>query len=275
MPTPSPSPDPSARPRPRPDSRTAAPHRPRWAIAVAMLPAVLAGLAAAATPAAARSPRPSTVASAEHRLPERRTVTVTGVARVRGTPDVLTMRLGVTSRGRTVGEALDRNTTAARAVVAALLKGGVDERDIQTSSFSIGPILDDRSDEITGYQVSNLVTVALRDLDRAGQLIDRAVEAGGDDVVMHGVSFTFDDASDLIAQARAQAVKRARSQAEQLATAAGVELAEVLTISESSDDVGPVLVERTAAPNAAAAPPPIEPGTEEQSVRVTIVYAIR
>ena len=122
--------------------------------------------------------------------------------------------------------------------------------------------------------MSNLVSVQLRDLAKAGSLIDKAAGAGGDDVVMHGVSFGFDDTSGLIAQARAEAVKRARTQAEQLAEAAGVELVEVRTISESSYDPGPV----AAAPEAssrAADSVAISPGSEELSVQVTIVYTIR
>jgi uncharacterized protein len=203
-----------------------------------------------------------------------RTVVGTGTARVRGVPDVLTMTLGVTSRGRTVGEALDHNNAAVKKVMGVLTDGGVDKQDIQTSNFSIGPTYDDRSGDVTGYQVSNQVSVQLRDLDAAGSLIDKAASAGGDDVVMQGVAFGFDDTSDLVAQARADAVKRAKSQAEQLARAAGVELGEVRTISESSADVGPVALPE-AASKATADAVPISPGSQDVSVQVSIVYAIR
>src|SRR5262249_43423095 len=168
-----------------------------------------------------------------------------GTARVRGTPDVLTVTVGVTSRGKTVGEALDRNNAGARKVIQVLLDGGVDKKDIQTSNLSIGPIYGDNANDIQGYQMSNQVVAQLRDLDKAGGLLDKAVQAGGDDVVLRGVSFDIDDTSDLVSAARTDAVKRARNQAEQLAAAAGVQLGDVITISESSPDVGPAL----AAPN--------------------------
>lgn len=229
--------------------------------AIAAVAAAL--LAVTATPARAGEPDSSDA--------DARTIVARGVARVQGTPDLLTMTLGVTSRGRTVGEALQRNTEASRDVTAVLLDGGVDRKDIQTSSFSIGPVQDDRAN-VTAYEVSNLVTVRLRDLETAGELIDAAAAAGGDDVVMRGVHFGFDDTSDLVARARDEAVARARTQAEQLATAAGVELGEVRTISESSHDPGPVLEAPTRAPAADVA---IEPGTEELTVVVTIVYTIR
>ncbi|MFA5885027.1 MAG: SIMPL domain-containing protein [Acidimicrobiia bacterium] len=242
-------------------------------MATALVAVLVATTAAPASARTGRADRRGTVPVATEPTEVTRTVVATGIARVQGVPDVLTMTLGVTSRGRTVGEALDRNTTAASKVMEVLTDGGVDKKDIQTSSFSIGPTYDDHSGDVNGYQVSNQVTVQLRELAKAGSLIDQAAGAGGDDVVMQGVSFGFDDASDLVAQARAEAVKRARSQAEQLARAAGVELGEVRTITESSMDVGPVIVPE-AATKSQADSVPIAPGSEEVAVQVSIVYAI-
>jgi len=70
-------------------------------------------------------------------------------------------------------------------------------------------------------------------------------------------------------------VKRARNQAEQLATAAGVQLGDVLTISESSPDVGPVLAAPEAADARAASSVPIQSGSEELTVQVSVVFSIR
>ena len=235
----------------------------------------IATVVVTAPPAAAGATRPSAAPAANGADDgSDRTLVATGTARIRGVPDVLTSTLGVTTRADTVGSALDRNNQAVAKVIAVLENGDVDADDIQTSSLSISPVYGDRSDEITGYQVANLVTVRLRDLARAGALIDKVAAAGGDDVVMRGVSFGFDDTSALVARARTDAVKRARAQAEQLAEAAGVTLVEVRTISESSVDPGPVL----AAPETAARADdgvPIAPGTEELSVQVSLVYTIR
>jgi len=243
-------------------------------------PGVVTALAAAllfvvAVPVATSVTRPPRLAAAAE-VPldaSGRTLVATGTARVRGVPDLLTLTMGVRTRGDSVGAALDRNNAAVRRVIDVLTDGGVDDRDIQTSNFSIGPVSDDRSTEITGYEVSNLLRVQLRDLGRAGSLIDRAAQAGGDDAVVHGVSFGFDDTSGLVAQARSEAVRRARTQAEQLAEAAGVELVEVRTISESSRDDGRVLDAPEASRRDAAVP--VVPGTEELSVTVTVTYTIR
>ena len=253
------------------------PHRVAAALAALLVAVVAVGTAVPAGARTARTDRADRVAAGVDPSSETtdagRTLVATGTARVRGVPDVLTMTLGVSTRGDTVGDALDRNNEALGKVMDVLRDGDVDEKDIQTSSFSISPYYDDNR-EIDGYQVSNLVTVQLRDLGKAGSLIDKAAGAGGDDVVMQGVSFGFDDTSALVAQARTDAVKRARAQAEQLAEAAGVELVEVRTISESSYDPGPVAAAPEAASRAADSVA-ISPGSEELSVQVTLVYAIR
>jgi len=252
----------------------------RWsALVAAAALAVAAVLATTTAPAWARTPRQRTGggSDAAASTDPSRTIVATGTARVRGTPDVLTVQLGATSRGHTVGEALDRNNAAVRKVINALLDGGVDKKDIQTTNLSVGPIYGDNANDIQGYQVSNVVVAQLRDLDKAGSLLDKSVQVGGDDVVLRGVSFDIDDTSDLIAAARADAVKRARNQAEQLAAAAGVQLGDVLTISESSRDYGPVanLPSAAAADETVARSMVIESGSEELTVQVSVVFSIR
>lgn len=246
--------------------------------ALALACATAVAVVALGVPASFAAARSATVRASDSTGAgsDRRTVVATGIARVRGTPDVLRMTIGVSSRGGSVGEALDRNTGAARRVTGVLVDGGVDERDIQTTNFSIGPVFDNGGQAIAGYQVSNLLVVSLRDLATAGRLIDQAVEAGGDDAIVRNVSFDIDDTSDLIASARTDAVKRARTQATQLAEAAGVQLGDVVTITELSSDPGPVddLSVKAFAGDAASAVP-IEPGSRELAVVVSVVFSIR
>jgi uncharacterized protein YggE len=243
--------------------------------AAAVTAAGITAIVLLAAPASARE-RTGGDTAAPTAADSSRTIVATGTARVRGTPDVLTVTLGVTTRGKTVGEALDRNNTGARKVIDVLYDNGVDKKDVQTTNFSISPIFGDNGNDIEGYQVSNLVVAQLRDLEKAGSILDKAAQAGGDDVIVRGVSFDIDDTSDLISAARTDAVKRARNQAEQLAAAADVQLGDVLTISESSRDVGAWTTAPSMSDEAMAAMRvQIESGSEVLTVQVSVVFAIR
>ncbi len=204
-----------------------------------------------------------------------RTITVTASGLVRGTPDVLDLTVGVTTRAKTAAEALSRNTSLANKVIDVLKDAGVEDDDLQTSYFSIAPFYDEDGEDLEGYSVSNLVTASLRDFEKAGEVIDAATEIAGNEIVVQGISFSFDDNTELVAKARADAVKRGRSQAEQLADAAGVELGNLLSINEDYAPYGPVGeldTGRFASTEAAAAP--IEPGSQTLDVQVTMVYEI-
>jgi len=207
-----------------------------------------------------------------------RTITVMGTGIVRGTPDVLELVIGVRTRATTAAEALSRNSELARKVIDVLRDAGVEEEDLQTSDLSISPFYDDEGDDLEGYAISNTLHATIRDLDKAGGIIDAATKVAGNEIVVHGVYFSFDDNTELVAKARTDAVRRARLQAEQLAEAAGVDLGDLLTLSEDSAPYGPVFdadeLEARVSSGGDVAAAPIEPGSQELSVSVTLVYEI-
>jgi hypothetical protein len=202
-------------------------------------------------------------------------ITGSGVGRVEGTPDTMTVDIGVTTRGASAAEAMQQNAAAADRVFDALRDAGVEDEDLQTNDLSVFPVFDDRSEQVIEYEVSNSVTATFHDIERSGEVIDAAAAVAGDDIRLYGVTFSIEDTSQLVAAARADAVERARSQAEQLGDAAGVEIGGVISIEELSPDVGePVFVEAAAAEDAARASTPVNPGTQELSVQVSVRYAI-
>jgi hypothetical protein len=204
-----------------------------------------------------------------------RTIDVVGTGQVRGVPDVLSLTLGVSTRDKSAGAALTHNSELTAKLIDVLKEAGVDEKDIQTANLSISPVFDDDGENVIAYGVSNTVDVEIHDLSKAGQIVDAAADVAGDEIVVSSLGFSFDDNSDLVAQARAEAVKRAKAQAEQLAKAAGVELGDILTMSESTSNDGPVM---EAAPKAAASDSgsatPIQPGSEALAVQVNMSFAI-
>jgi len=207
---------------------------------------------------------------------EQRVITVRGTGLVEGTPDVLELLLGVDTRGKSAGDALAENSKRTFGLLKVLDNAGVDAKNIQTSNLSISPVYDDDGEVVIAYAVSNHVIAKLHDLNKAGDVVDAATKAAGDQIIVQGLYFEIDDNSALVAQARADAVKRAKAQAGQLADAAGVKLGALQSLVEESTPVGPPLVaEKAAAPSSAGdAAPPIQPGSETLSVDVTLVYAI-
>jgi hypothetical protein len=216
-----------------------------------------------------------TAAASDDPADNRPAVAVVGEGRVEGTPDVMTIQLGVETRGATAHAAMQDNATRANNLVTVLGDSGVAKADIQTSNLSVYPNFDDKGREIVGYTVNNTVTAKLRDLGEAGRVIDAAAFATGDAIRLHGVSFSIDDTSDLIARARADAVERAREQAAQLAEAAGVELGALRSIDETGTRLPPpVYTEMYRASADAVASLSIEPGSQELTVQVTLVFEL-
>jgi uncharacterized protein YggE len=240
--------------------------RPLLALPALALPALLlAGCAGGGSGQALAAP-----SEPDHRP----AVTAQGTGQVRGKPDILDVVLGVETRAAAAQAALRDNNERTAALVDMLKRRGVAQDDIRTSQLSISPTFDDKGQRITGYQVHNLVTATLRDLAGAGALIDAAAQEAGDTIRVEHIAFAIDDDSALMAQARDDAVRRARAQAEQMAKAAGVRLGRVRSISEAQAGPSPVTFDRAAGAPEAAAPVPLEPGTEKLTLTVTVVYDI-
>jgi uncharacterized protein YggE len=168
------------------------------------------------------------------------TISIEGTGEVTAPPDMAVINSGVTTQGATAREALDANSEAMNALLAELEEAGIAERDIQTSGFSVTPnyVYTDARDEngytlppkISGYQVSNIVMVRIRDLDSLGQVLDRSVTVGANTV--NGVTFSVADPSEVYNQARRQAFADAREKAELYAEVAGETLGELESIRE-------------------------------------------
>jgi uncharacterized protein YggE len=203
-------------------------------------------------------------------------ITAVGDGVVEGTPNVLELSLGVTTRDASAAAALGHNSELAVKVVGVLKGAGVADKDVQTSDLSISPNVSGSGNHVDGYEVDNTVTAKVRDVNKAGTIVDAATKVAGNEVVVRNLSFSFDDNSSMVAAARAQAVKRAQDQARQLADAAGVGLGNLDSISSTSVPVGPPTdPSASRAPNAATAPsPPVNPGSQTVSVEVTLVYEI-
>jgi uncharacterized protein YggE len=202
-------------------------------------------------------------------------ITVTGTGTVSGTPNQLTLSMGVQSNASSVSTALSQANRAASKVIAALKKDGVSKADIQTSGLSIQPDYRDGRRVPVGYGVSEQLTATLRHLGNAGSQIQDAVTAGGNATTVDSVSLNLTDTSGLLSQARARAIHDAQAKASQFASALGEHVTGVISVSDQSAQVPLPFFAGDVASRAVAGPSvPVSPGSQQISVQVTVVYAI-
>ncbi|TAU84652.1 SIMPL domain-containing protein [Rhizobium leguminosarum] len=229
-----------------------------------------------ALPLAAAAP-----AFAQEMKPREPVISVTGDGESSVAPDMAIVNLAVVKQAKTAREALDENNKAMNDVLAALKSGGIAERDLQTSGFSIQPQYNypqpvdgqQQQPQLIGYQTINSVTVRLRDLAKLGAVIDQSVSLGinqGGDI-----QFTNDKPDAVIEEARKNAVASAVKKAKTLSEAAGVKLGRILEINENVPRAMPQPVYRaTMMKEASDAAVPVQGGENNYNVSVTVTFAI-
>jgi len=202
-------------------------------------------------------------------------IQVSGTGSAFGVPDVALIDLGVSVEKSTVTAARDDAAGAMQEVIDTLKDNGVEDKDIQTTRFSIQPVFDypDGRQVLRGFEVTNMVTAKVRDIDSLDKVLDDAAAAGGDVVQIQGLRFDIDDPSELEAEAREDAVSEARDKGETLAGLSGVSLGKPISISESAVSPPIPLAERALA-GAADVATPIEAGELEVTVTVNVLFAI-
>lgn len=210
-------------------------------------------------------------------LPPQRTVSVMGSGMAYLVPDIAYIYVGVHTEESSAADAVKENNAQTQKVIKALRKFGIDSKDIQTTNFSIWP--QERYDPLTGapsgqktYVVDNTVYVTMRDLDKLGELLDTVIAAGANTV--NSVQFDVADKDAALKQARADAVKDAMEKAQELASAAGLNLGEIQSIGFSDSQPYPIFGGKGGGAAVEAAVP-IQPGQLTFTVTVNVTYEIK
>jgi uncharacterized protein len=225
----------------------------RLLVILAIGVALLAGGANAATTATATSTD---------------TVTVTGMGTVTAVPDQAEFDFTVQTKGATAAGVLSRNGTDTKAVIAAVEAAGVAQADIQTEQVSLDPVQSNDGTSIVGYTASDTIDVTKLAIAKAGAVVDAAVGAGATDV--SGPSLTLSSQDALYNQALKNAVAQAKTKAQALADAAGLNLGRVVTMVEGGGATPlPFSVGAASSPNT-----PIQPGTQDVQATVTVTFAL-
>jgi uncharacterized protein YggE len=240
---------------------------------VRTLGALALGALIVAVAALSVRPGPATGAPATD-TPAAHTITVSASGKVTIVPDVARINLGVTITKPTVKAVRQAGAKAMTDIIAAVRALGIADADIQTTNLSLYPQYGNASTpKIVGYQISEQVQVTVRDLDKAGDVVDAATSVGATDV--NGISFEIADPVKAQNDARAAAVAAARTSAQAMAAAGNVSLGAVVSITDATP-VSPIYYGYGALQGAAIpdAKTPVQPGTQDLSAMVTVVFEI-
>ena len=166
------------------------------------------------------------------------TVTVTGSATVSAAADYAVVSLGVDTVRKAVSDAMAENAAHIDAVLAALKNAGIDEKDIATDRFYVytqydyGAVTEDGGNPIRGYQVSNALSVTVREISAVGSVIDVAISAGAN--ACNGITFYSSQAGSANDDALTAAIAEGHRKAELAAKASGMRLGNLVSLTESS-----------------------------------------
>lgn len=203
-----------------------------------------------------------------------RQVTVVGAGEVQGAPDTLTADVSVEAAAADVTTAMNQANDRQKAVLNALNASGVDAKDISTTQVSLQPQYGDNS-VITGYRASNSIRIKIRKLDTASQVLANVINAGGDATRLNSVSYSIEDDSKLVSDARARAFNDAKQRAQQYAELSGLSLGKIISISEAPGSSPPTPPVPMPAPRGAmASEVPLQPGQQTVSFSVTAVWEL-
>jgi uncharacterized protein YggE len=188
-------------------------------------------------------PQPTVLTSAleSNGEPTLRTISINGVGMASAPPDMALIQIGAETIHTDAAQAISDNTERMTAVMSVLKAMKIEDKDIQTVSYSMWiEQVYDREGQPTGesrYHVVNQVRVRLRDLSKTGEVLQKALEAGANNT--GGISFSVADPTALQGEARDRAIADARAKAQQLATGLGAQLGPIRQASEYGGVVAP------------------------------------
>ena len=196
---------------------------------------------------------------------------VSATGEVTRVPDLAIISAGVVTRAQTATAAIQQNANRMERVRAALLRAGIAERDIQTSSINLNPeyrYVENQPPQLTGYTASNQLSIRFRDIRNSGNILDALVAQGANQI--NGPSLTIDKPQAALDEARSRAVAAGRARADLYARALGMRVVRLLSVSESASYRGgpEIMVTGARMGSAADASTKIDPG--EQQLQVTL-----
>ena len=207
---------------------------------------------------------------------------ITGSGTVYAKADIANIEVGLkTATKKTAAEATTESTDKMNKITTELKKLNIADKDIKTSNYTLSPVYNwtnVKGQELVGYEVTQTLTLKIRDLSKIGDVIAKTTEQGANQV--GNISFTIDDEFALKNQARKMAINKAKEKAVLIASQSGMKLGKVTSVYENADPViSPVMYSNAkldmVASGAPVATPNIQTGQNEIKVDVTLTYEVK
>lgn len=218
-------------------------------------------------------------------IESRNTLSVSDTGTVYIKPDLALISFSVITEGKTVAETMSENTTKMNKIIDVIKEQKVKDKDLKTTDFNIYPRYEWKKQAevyppspgkrvLVGYEVRQSLQVKIRDMEKIGDIVQQATDAGANQV--GNLQFTIDDQDEVKKQAREQAIEKAKQKAKELAKQLGVNLVRITNFSESGvfpryyglSKAAPAMAEE------AVPSPQIQTGENKIEVTVTITYEI-
>lgn len=205
-------------------------------------------------------------------------ISFSGEGKVVVKPDIALVSFSVNTRAGTSVEAVNQNNTKMNAVIAAVKKAGVEDKDVQTTMYNLQPVYDytREGSVFKGYSLDQQVSVKIRNLDNINSVMDSATSAGA--TTVGSLSFTVDDMEKVKSEARVKAIEQAKQKAKDLAGQSGLKLGKLVNVSEGYFGGYPTPLYGMGAANAmdkaSSIAPSIQTGQSEVTVSISLTYQI-
>lgn len=212
------------------------------------------------------------------------TITVSGTGEIYAKPDLALTTFSVITEAKTVAGAMSKNTEKMNAVIDSVKGQGVEDKDLKTTAFNIYPRYEWREKEacippcpqgqrvLVGYEVQQSLQVKIRDMEKIGELLQGATDAGANQI--GDLQFTIDKQDELKGQAREQAIEEAKAKAKEIASQLGINLVRITNFSESGVIPYYYALEKAIGLGGAEEAPQIETGENKITVTVSLTYEI-
>lgn len=220
-------------------------------------------------------------------------ITVSGQGKVYAKPDIALVNLGVTAEEKTVVDVTKNNTEKMNAVIDAVKKLGVEDKDIQTTNYNLTPVYDydvydydyavpmmypiRKNTTVIGYKLDQNVQVKIRDFTKVGDILAKATSVGAN--LVGDLQFTIDDIEQYKDQAKAKAIEQAKQNAQNLEKDSGIKLGKLINIYENYNPY-PMMYDSKAmgiggGVSEQAPSPTIQPGQQEIIITVNLTYQVK